>query len=281
MKLLPGSLPRNWVSCPSPLSRRLPSSSNCWSFDKYRDRLRKLLDRHGEGTTRYQASVAKTWNITLEGLNPLARALLRFAAWFGPDAIPRDIFSVGPTILSEGLGESIEDLDLAIEEALGELARFSLIRLTSEAVSVHRLLQAVEQNALTKEECARWLEWAVRLFNTFAPNPPDDVRTWCVWLALRPHAEALIKNTQSQGMNATPVSLLANRYAMFLYARANYSGDLLDSRLCRVIRGRANFILILGISFLASAKRQPESASSRRARLLAAVFCIGSFGAFL
>jgi hypothetical protein len=105
-------LPRNWVSCPSPLSRRLPSSSNCWSFDKYRDRLRKLLDRHGEGTTRYQASVAKTWNITLEGLNPLARALLRFAAWFGPDAIPRDIFSVGPTILSEGLGESIEDLDL-------------------------------------------------------------------------------------------------------------------------------------------------------------------------
>ena len=140
-----------------------------WSFDKYRERLRKLLDRHREGATRYPASVAKTWDITLERLNPLARALLRFAAWFGPDAIPRGIFSADPTILSEGLGESIEDLELAIEEALGELARFSLIRLTPEVVSVHRLLQAVEQDALTKDECARWLERAVRLFNAFAP----------------------------------------------------------------------------------------------------------------
>jgi hypothetical protein len=41
-----------------------------WSFDKYRERLRKLLDRHREGATRYPASVAKTWNITLERLNP-------------------------------------------------------------------------------------------------------------------------------------------------------------------------------------------------------------------
>jgi hypothetical protein len=78
--------------------------------------------------------VGKTWNITLESLTPLARALLRLAAWFGPDDIPRGIFSVDLTILSEGLGESVEDL--AIEEALGELARFSLIRLTPETVSV-------------------------------------------------------------------------------------------------------------------------------------------------
>jgi hypothetical protein len=105
-----------------------------WSFDKYRERLRKLLDRHREGATRYPASVGKTWNITLESLTPLARALLRLAAWFGPEDIPRGIFSVDLTILSEGLGESVEDL--AIEEALGELARFSLIRLTPETVSV-------------------------------------------------------------------------------------------------------------------------------------------------
>jgi hypothetical protein len=42
--------------------------------------------------------------------------------------MPQGIFSADPTILSEGLGESVEDLDLAIEEALGEPARFSLIR---------------------------------------------------------------------------------------------------------------------------------------------------------
>jgi tetratricopeptide (TPR) repeat protein len=194
-----------------------------WSFDKYRERLRKLLDRHREGATRYPASVAKTWNITLERLNPLAHALLRFAAWFGPDAMPRGIFLADPTILLEGLGESVEDLDLAIEEALGELSRFSLIRLTPKTVSVHRLLQAVEQDALSKEECARWLEWAVRLFNAFAPGSPDDAWTWSIWLALQPHAETLIKHTQSHTINATPVGILANQYALFLYARADYT----------------------------------------------------------
>jgi tetratricopeptide (TPR) repeat protein len=194
-----------------------------WSFDKYRARLRKLLDRHREGATRYPASVAKTWKITLERLSPLARALLRIAAWFAPDAMPRGIFSADPTILSEGLGEGVEDLDLAIEEALAELGGFSLIRLTSETVSVHRLLQAVEQDALTKEQCARWLEWAVRLFNAFAPGSPDDARRWSIWLAIRPHAEALIKHAQSHGMNALPVDVLANQFAVFLYARADYA----------------------------------------------------------
>jgi hypothetical protein len=55
-------------------------------------------------------------------------------------------------VLAEVLGEEVTVSNLAIEKALGELDRFSLIRLTPEAVSVHRLLQAVEQDALTKDE---------------------------------------------------------------------------------------------------------------------------------
>ena len=198
-----------------------------WSFDTYRERLRdarpKLLGYQAEGGTRYPASVAKTWSITFEQLGPLARALLRLAAWFAPDDIPRRIFLVDPTVFSESLGESVDASDLAIEEALGDLARFSLIRLSPETVSVHRLLQAVEQDALTKEERTRWLEWAVRLFNAFAPAEPSDIRTWSIWLALQPHAETLIKNTQSHGMNATTVGILVNQYAVFLYARANHT----------------------------------------------------------
>jgi Tetratricopeptide repeat len=41
------------------------------------------------------------------------------------------------------------------------------------------------------------------------------------WLTLQPHAEALVNHTQSQGMNATPVALLANQFALFLHARAD------------------------------------------------------------
>ena len=52
----------------------------------------------------------------------------------------------------EGLTEPVTVTDLAINKALGELDRFSLIRLTRETVSVHQLVQAVEQDLLPKEK---------------------------------------------------------------------------------------------------------------------------------
>jgi hypothetical protein len=50
-----------------------------WSFAKYQEQFRDarpdLLDERREGGTRYPASVAKTWSITLDQLSPLARSL--------------------------------------------------------------------------------------------------------------------------------------------------------------------------------------------------------------
>jgi len=143
-----------------------------WSFDRYRQQLRdgrrELLGEHREGGTRYAASVAETWSISLDQLTPLARALLRIAAWwFATDAIPRGVFAADREVLSEALGDQATVSDLAIDKALGELNRFSLIRLANETVSVHRLLQAVVQDSLTTEERKRWHGWAIRIFIGF------------------------------------------------------------------------------------------------------------------
>jgi hypothetical protein len=143
-----------------------------WSFDRYRQQLRhgrsELLSEHREGGTRYAASVAETWSISLDQLTPLARALLRIAAWwFATDAIPRGVFAADREVLSEALGEQATVSDLAIDKALGELNRFSLVRLANETVSVHRLLQAVVQDLLTNEERKRWRGWAIRIFIGF------------------------------------------------------------------------------------------------------------------
>jgi tetratricopeptide (TPR) repeat protein len=195
-----------------------------WSFDKYCERFRdarpELLSEHREGATCYPASVAKTWSITLDRLSPLARAILRIAAWFAPDAIPRDVFSADHSAFSEALGVNVSDF--AIDKALGELHRFSLVRLTVETVSVHRLLQAVEQDSLGEDERERWLVWACRLFKAFAPASPDDVRTWGVWLPLSPHAESLLGHAEHRG-ELPLIAQLANLLGMFLHARAVYS----------------------------------------------------------
>jgi hypothetical protein len=144
-----------------------------WDFGRYRERFREarpeLLSYEAEGATRYSASVAKTWSISLDQLTPLARGLLRIAAWWpATDAMPRGVFAAGRNVLSEALGGHVELSDIAIARALGELDRFSLVRLASETVSVHRLLQAVEQDSLTNEERKRWLGWAIRIFTTEA-----------------------------------------------------------------------------------------------------------------
>jgi hypothetical protein len=175
----------------------------CWSFAKYQEQFRdarpELLSEHREGGTRYPASVAKTWSITLDQLSPLARSLLRIAAWFAPDAIPRSVFSADHNVLAEALGEKVTVSNLAIEKALGELDKFSFIRLTAETVSMHPLLQAVEQDSrdfLGADKRERWLVWAARLFNAFAPERPGDTRTWDVWLPLLPHAENAARTCQ-------------------------------------------------------------------------------------
>ena len=110
---------------------------------------------------------------------------MRLAAWLAPDDILRGILCADHHVLAEVLGKEVTVSDFAVDKALGELARFSLIRLTDKTVSVHQLLQAVEQDALSKEECARCLEWAVRLFNAFAPELPSDIRTWNKWILIK------------------------------------------------------------------------------------------------
>ena len=74
-----------------------------WTFSEYQKEFQKaraeFLREHSEGSTNYPASVAETFSITTGQLSPLARALLRIAAWFAPDAIPRNIFSANEAVL--------------------------------------------------------------------------------------------------------------------------------------------------------------------------------------
>src|SRR5262249_41345035 len=125
----------------------------------------------------------------------------------------------------------------------------SLIRLTSETVSVHQLLQAVEQDSLPKEECERWLVWAARLFNAFAPESPHDVRTWRVWLPLEPHAEALLDHTERRGIGALPIAGIANQLGFLLSTRGTYA------------RAEALFRRAVEISEKALGPKDPEMAA--------------------
>ena len=87
---------------------------------------------------------------------------------------------------------------------------------------MHRLLQTVEQDALTKEECARWLEWSIGLFNAFCTEVAGrcpDMDHFARTTAPRGNLE----NTRRHGMGVPAVSIITSQFALFLYARANYT----------------------------------------------------------
>ena len=158
------------------------------------DYLRRLREHpvamYAAGTTQAQRTIARVWDITLDVIrarHPAAVTLLQILACYAPDNIPRVI-----------LGGSDDPDRLAVDEALGVLASYSMITLTPETVSLHRLVQAVilarrpsegEEAAFGDESTLTTaLEW---LDQALPADPGGNMAGWPLLRALVPHAENL------------------------------------------------------------------------------------------
>jgi len=197
----------------------------CRLFEECRPR---LLNEEIEGGTHYRMSLAGTWLITEKRLSFTARAILRLAAFFAPDGVPRSLFPDAHLALREAVkllaAERREKLPrtrnrLSVESALVELADHSMITLTSKAFSCHRLVQAVQGDLIPMKFRRRWVEHALQLMNEYAQADPGDARTWPVWDVLRAHVDSLVNYADRLGI-PEPTTRLMNRLSAFLYAKA-------------------------------------------------------------
>ena len=183
-------------------------------------------------------TVAATWAVSVSQVrhsNPAAAALLDLLAYLAPDAIPRNLLATteedaggqhhGPDGTGPSGGEvparagddgvaahplaSLDDLDdLALDQALGMLHRYSLIQLTPEAIAVHRLVQAVIRASHSKETrnaCA-----SAAAFLVWEALPALDHEAWPAYEALLPHALAVGSHAAAAGSSrALAVDLLS------------------------------------------------------------------------
>ena len=120
----------------------------------------------------YPLAVAQAWQASLDQAGrdcPVAPELMRLLAFFGSDAIPRDLLGARPEVLPAGLRDPF-DRDGALE-ALG---RFSLVRVESDRLTVHRLVQAVTRDGLDEAASARCAAMAVALVGAALPPPTWD-----------------------------------------------------------------------------------------------------------
>ena len=146
---------------------------------------KELLGYKIDWRTDERAAVATTWAISRQRCHPLARFLLRLAAFFAPEPIPRFLFSK-PEVFKEIIdlhldGEKAAPLPereeilaecarpIGVDDALAELRRHSLITLTPTSLALHRILCFSERDSVAESERRIWHHRALLLARSAAP----------------------------------------------------------------------------------------------------------------
>ena len=163
----------------------------------FRRRRAELLDRGDP--VGYDKRVSTTWAVAFAELGQAgpAAGLLRLVACCAAEDIPLHLL-LRPGLAAEDFDAVVGpvlapllDDELAPDEAVAGLRRFSLISAPRGGlVSVHRLVQAITLDQLPVQEAAAWRRAAAAVIEAALPGDPRDPRSWPVFAALLPHAQA-------------------------------------------------------------------------------------------
>ncbi len=166
------------------------------SVDEYlrllKERAAQLLDANKAAD--YPLSVTAAWSLSVAQIAqrlPEALELLHCCAFFGPEPIPRDVFSMLPEEFAADsrLARLLAD-PILLSKTIRELGRFALVRIDSESrtLQVHRLVQALLRAELTEEE-RRSFRHEVHLLLAAAEAPlrSEDNADWPRYAELLAH----------------------------------------------------------------------------------------------
>ncbi|TYB45281.1 FxSxx-COOH system tetratricopeptide repeat protein [Actinomadura chibensis] len=166
--------------------------------------------------TEYPASMTAAWRLSVDSLReklPEAVELLRCCAFFGPEPIPREVFSRTPPGMSQPLAGLLRN-PIKLARAFGEVGRYALAKIdsASRTVQVHRLIQALLRDELSPADQARFRGEVHMLL--VAAMPPDDVdspTSWRRYAELTQHVEPAAV-AQSQDPDVRKFALSIVRY---------------------------------------------------------------------
>jgi tetratricopeptide (TPR) repeat protein len=198
-------------------------------IEGYRQRYQRqqtiLLKRRGKLVKDHPEPVATTWLLSftkVEELNRAAADLLRLCAFMHPDAIPEELLAVKNVDLGPDLGTLAED-PVAMDDALETLSRYSFIRrnATVQALSMHRLAQAVLRDAMGEEQARQWAERVVKILSNNFPDP-QDLALWARCERYILHVQVCAGWIDHWHMMFDEAPSLLNQAAYYLYDHAQY-----------------------------------------------------------
>lgn len=204
------------------VEKQAPFASYLASFRKQR---LKLLNKQRPSAGE---PVATTWAMNFKALagTPAARDLLHLSAFLGPDNIPLELLRDGGPQLGQTLFRVLTqagDDPLVLDEQLLEpLRRYSLIKrnLAIATYNVHRLVQEVVAESLSRRQQRLWSERAVRAVN--AALPSVEYANWPECARLLAHALVCAQWVTRWKFDFGEAARLLDRTASYLMERAQY-----------------------------------------------------------
>lgn len=193
-------------------------------LDLYRIRRKELLLRRGRFPIDHPDSVTATWSLSFQQVeqeHSAAADLLRLLAFLDPEAIPEEIITLGAEELGPELGAAAQD-PLLLDNIIELLLRYSLIRRTHEvkSLSIHRLVQAVLKDGMSRDMQRLWAERAIRTVNRAFPDV--ELRTWERCQRCLPHVLMCAVNSEEYALAFPEAALLFNEAASYLMVRGRY-----------------------------------------------------------
>src|SRR5262249_15928774 len=141
-------------------------------------------------STEYPRSMTAAWRLSVTTLRqqmPEAVELLRCCAFFGPEPIPRDIFRRSTAVGgSTQIGGLLAD-PIRLARVIRELGRCAVVRIDGRTIQVHRLIQALLRDEISREEQARYRHEVHLILAAGAPKDSDDNDLWPRFAELAAH----------------------------------------------------------------------------------------------
>ena len=187
-------------------------------------RRRELWDEESP-PLNYKDTVATTWSLSMDRVDEdekaeAGRGILNFCAFLAPENIPRSFLTALADHVPEDRGAPFRDA-LQINRGIKVLSRYSLVEVSPESLSVHRLVQEVVQDRL-QVEAEMWAEAAICVVTKAWPSGTLDHSAWPECERLFPHSTACIRQAETYNIETEEVALLASLMGHYLTVRTIY-----------------------------------------------------------
>ncbi|HEY7416874.1 MAG TPA: tetratricopeptide repeat protein, partial [Ktedonobacteraceae bacterium] len=191
----------------------------------YQTHRQQLLAKRGGPATDDPDSVATTWLLSFQKVqqkSPAAAELLQLCSFLAPDRIPEELISGGATHWPALLQKNTTD-PLTFDQMIEELHKYSLVKrlIEEQALSIHRLVQAVQRDRMEEEVQCQWAERVVQAVDSAFPDP-QIIANWSRCLRYLDQAQTCSTLIEDYGLSFVTAANILNQTGIYLDIRGLY-----------------------------------------------------------